>query len=36
MMKKLSGVNSNEILNIALNEAKEICEEDVNFVKILD
>ena len=31
MMKKLSGVNSNEILNIALNEAKEICEEDVRF-----
>jgi methylthioribose-1-phosphate isomerase len=33
MMKKLSGVNSNEILNIALKEAKEICEEDVNFCK---
>jgi len=31
MMKKLSGINSNEILNIALNEAKEICEEDVKF-----
>ena len=31
IMKKLSGVNSNEILNIALNEAKEICEEDVKF-----
>ena len=31
MMKKLSGVNNNEILNIALNEAKEICEEDVKF-----
>ena len=31
MMKKLSGVNSNEILKIALNEAKEICEEDINF-----
>ena len=31
MMKKLSGVNSNEILNIALNEAKEICEEDIKF-----
>ena len=31
MMKKVSGVNSNEILNIALNEAKEICEEDVKF-----
>jgi len=31
MMKKILGVNSNEILNIALNEAKEICEEDVKF-----
>ena len=33
MMKKLSGVNSNDILNIAINEAKEICEEDVKFCK---
>ena len=33
MMKKLSGVNSNEIFNIALNEAKKICEEDVQFCK---
>ena len=31
MMKKLSGVNSNKILEIALNEAKEICEEDIKF-----
>ena len=31
MMKKLLRVNSNEILNLALNEAKEICEEDVKF-----
>ena len=31
MINKLSGVNSNEILKIALNEAKEICEEDVKF-----
>jgi len=31
MMKKLSGINSDQILNIALNEAKEICEEDVKF-----
>ena len=31
MMKKLSGVNSDQILNIALNEAKEICEEDIKF-----
>ena len=33
MMKKLSGINSNETLNIALNEAKKICEEDVQFCK---
>jgi len=33
MMKKLSGVNSNEILKIALDEAKVIVEEDVNFCK---
>ena len=33
MMKKLSGVNSNEILKIALDEAKTIAEEDVNFCK---
>jgi methylthioribose-1-phosphate isomerase len=33
MMKKLSGVNSNEILKIALDEAKAIIEEDVNFCK---
>ena len=31
IMKKISGVNSNEILNIALNEAKAICEQDVKF-----
>ena len=31
MMKKISGLNSNEILNIAINEAKEICEEDIKF-----
>jgi len=31
MMKKISGVNSDQILNIALNEAKAICEEDVKF-----
>jgi len=31
MMNKLSGVNSSEILNIALNEAKEICDEDIKF-----
>jgi len=31
MMKKLSGVNSDKILAIAINEAKEICEEDIKF-----
>ena len=31
MMKRLSGNNSNKILEIALNEAKEICEEDIKF-----
>ena len=31
MMKKLSGINSDQILTIALNEAKEICEEDIKF-----
>ena len=33
MMKKLSGVNNNDILKIALNEAKAITEEDVDFCK---
>ena len=33
MMNKLSGVNSDEILVIALNEAKEICDEDEKFCK---
>ena len=31
MMNKLSGVNSDQILNIALKEAKEICDEDEKF-----
>ena len=31
MLKKLSEVNNNEILKIALEEAKLICEEDVKF-----
>ena len=31
MMNKLSGVNSDKILEIALSEAKEICEEDIKF-----
>ena len=33
MMKKLSGVNSEEILKISINEAQAICEEDVKFCK---
>jgi len=33
MMKKLSGVNSDEILKIAIEEAKIIVEEDVKFCK---
>ncbi|MDC0937674.1 S-methyl-5-thioribose-1-phosphate isomerase [Pelagibacteraceae bacterium] len=35
MMKKLSRVNSNEILKIAIQEAKAIVEEDVNFCKMI-
>ena len=31
MMKKISDINNDEILNIALNEAKTIVEEDVSF-----
>jgi methylthioribose-1-phosphate isomerase len=31
MMKKLSGINSDQILDIALKEAKEICDEDEKF-----
>ena len=33
MMKKLSGINSDQLLDIALNEAKEICDEDEKFCK---
>ena len=33
MIQKLSGVNNNELLKAALEEAKAICEEDVNFCK---
>jgi len=33
MMNKLSGINSDKILGIAVNEAKEICEEDIKFCK---
>jgi methylthioribose-1-phosphate isomerase len=31
MMKKLSDINSDQILDAALNEAKEICDEDEKF-----
>ena len=31
MMNKLSGVNSDNILDIAINQAQEICEEDIKF-----
>ena len=33
MMKKLSGVNSREILKIAIKEAKDIVDEDIGFCK---
>ncbi len=33
MMNKLSGVNSNKILELAQSEAKKICEEDIKFCK---
>ncbi len=33
MMKKLSGTNDKNILKMALNEAKAITEEDINFCK---
>ena len=33
MMKKLSGINSDKILDLALDEAKEICDEDEKFCK---
>ena len=31
MIKKLAGINSDQIASIALNEAKEICDEDEKF-----
>ena len=31
MMKKISGINSDQILDIALKEAKKICDEDEKF-----
>jgi len=33
MMNKLSGVNNSELLKVALDEAKTICEEDIKFCK---
>ena len=33
MMNKISGLNSNKILDIAINEAHNICEEDIKFCK---
>ncbi len=33
MMKKISAVNSEKILQIAIKEAKEICDEDIKFCK---
>jgi methylthioribose-1-phosphate isomerase len=33
MMKKLSDINNNEILQIAIEEAKAIADEDINFCK---
>jgi len=35
MNKKLSGINKDKILDVALKEAIDICDEDGNFVKIL-
>ena len=31
MMQKISGVNSDKVLEIAINEANEICKEDIKF-----
>jgi len=31
VMKKISGINSDQILEVTLNEAKEICNEDEKF-----
>jgi methylthioribose-1-phosphate isomerase len=33
MIKKISGINNDQLLDIALNEAKEICDEDEKFCK---
>ena len=36
MMKKLSGINSNKILDIALMKQKKFVKKMKSFVKILD
>ena len=33
MIKKLKGVDSNKVLEIAIKEANKICEDDINFCK---
>ena len=33
MMKKIIDINNHKILDVALNEAKEICDEDEKFCK---
>ena len=33
MIKKLSGINNKEILEITVQEAKDICDEDEKFCK---
>ncbi len=33
MMKRISGINSNEVFKLALDEAKKIVEEDITFCK---
>ena len=33
MYSKIKGVNSSDVLNIAIKETDEICEEDINFCK---
>ena len=35
MNNKLSFVEPGNLFNVALNEAKEICKEDEDFVKVL-
>ena len=35
MIKKLIGINSDQLLSIALNEAKEICDEDEKFLSLI-